>query len=89
MPSPLPDMNPLIEQLEQPELWSEFHSRMIVAIADALDDSLSRSYRVAVEKRVYDRARFELAIDYTQKLSPQLSSLEQKWVLELVNSQPN
>jgi hypothetical protein len=43
-------MNPY---LESPELWSEFHSRMIVAIADALDDLLSRDYRVAVEKRVY------------------------------------
>ncbi len=50
MPSPLPGMNPY---LESPELWSEFHSRMIVAIADALDDKLSRDYRVAVEKRVY------------------------------------
>jgi hypothetical protein len=50
MPSPLPGMNPF---LEVPELWSEFHSRMIVAIADALDESLSRDYRVAVEKRVY------------------------------------
>ena len=50
MPSPLPGMNPFVEQ---PELWSEFHSRMIVAIADSLDELLSRDYRVAVEKRVY------------------------------------
>lgn len=50
MPSPLPGMNPY---LEQPELWSEFHSRMIVAIADTLDELLSRNYRAAVEKRVY------------------------------------
>ncbi|GAB1539581.1 DUF4058 family protein [Scytonema sp. NUACC21] len=50
MPSPLPGMNPY---LENPEFWSEFHSRMIVAIADKLDDCLSRDYRVAVEKRVY------------------------------------
>jgi Protein of unknown function (DUF4058) len=50
MPSPLPGMNPY---LESPELWSEFHSRMIVAIADALDTTLSQDYRVAVEKRVY------------------------------------
>ena len=50
MPSPFPGMNPY---LENPELWSEFHSRMIVAIADALDECLSRDYRVAVEKRVY------------------------------------
>lgn len=50
MASPLPGMNPFIEQ---PQLWAEFHSRMIVAIADALDDLLSRTYRVAVETRVY------------------------------------
>jgi hypothetical protein len=50
MPSPLPGMNP---HLESPELWSEFHSRMIVAIADALDTTLSQNYRVAVEKRIY------------------------------------
>ena len=50
MPSPLPGMNPFIEQ---PELWSEFHSRMIVAIADSLDELLNRDYRVAVKKRVY------------------------------------
>jgi hypothetical protein len=41
MPSPLAGMNPY---LENPEFWSEFHSRMIVAIADALDDCLSRDY---------------------------------------------
>lgn len=50
MPSPFPGMNPY---LENSEIWSEFHSRMIVAVADALDDCLSRDYRVAVEKRVY------------------------------------
>jgi len=50
MASPFPGMNPY---LENPDLWSEFHSRMIVAIADALNDLLSRDYRVAVEKRVY------------------------------------
>lgn len=43
-------MNPF---LESNELWSEFHSRMIVAIADALSETLSQDYRVAVEKRVY------------------------------------
>jgi hypothetical protein len=43
-------MNPF---LESSELWSEFHSRMIVAIADALSETLSQDYRVAVEKRVY------------------------------------
>lgn len=37
MASPFPGMNPY---LEQAVLWSEFHSRLIVAIADALAPSL-------------------------------------------------
>ena len=50
MPSPFPGMNPY---LEHPELWSEVHSRLIVAIADDLADHLSNQYRVAIEKRTY------------------------------------
>jgi len=50
MPSPFPGMNPY---LENPELWSEVHSRLIVAIADAIAPQLRPKYRVAVEKRVY------------------------------------
>ncbi|GAA6617452.1 hypothetical protein NUACC26_032620 [Scytonema sp. NUACC26] len=33
MPSPFPGMNPY---LEDSEMWSEVHSRLIVAITDAL-----------------------------------------------------
>ncbi|NJO66186.1 MAG: DUF4058 family protein [Leptolyngbyaceae cyanobacterium RM1_405_57] len=50
MRSPFPGMNPY---LENPELWSEVHSRLIVAIADDLSDHLSEKYRVAIEKRTY------------------------------------
>lgn len=39
MPSPFPGMNPY---LENPELWSEVHSRLIVAIADDLSDRKER-----------------------------------------------
>jgi len=39
--------------LENPELWSEVHSRLIVAIADDLTDHLSEKFRVAIEKRNY------------------------------------
>ena len=39
--------------LEAPELWSEVHSRLIVAIADSLSERLSDAYRVAIEKRTY------------------------------------
>lgn len=50
MPSPFLGMDPY---LENPDLWSEVHSRLIVTISDALDDQLSDRYRVAIEKRVY------------------------------------
>jgi hypothetical protein len=39
--------------LEAPELWSEVHSRLIVALADDLSEQLSDEYRVAIEKRTY------------------------------------
>ena len=53
MSSPFPGMNPY---LEQPAIWQEFHSRLIVAIADELGPKLRPKYRVAVEKRVYEDA---------------------------------
>lgn len=50
MPSPFPGVDPY---LENPELWPEVHSRLIVAIADDLSEHLSQKYRVAIEKRIY------------------------------------
>lgn len=50
MASPFPGMDPY---LENPELWSAVHSRLIVAIADELVEHLNEHYRVEVEKRVY------------------------------------
>lgn len=50
MVSPFPGMDPY---LEQAVFWSEFHSRLIVAIADALAPSLLPKYYVAVETRTY------------------------------------
>jgi len=50
MSSPFPGMNPY---LENPEFWAEVHSRLIIAIADAIAPQLRPKYRVAVEKRVY------------------------------------
>ncbi|PSR17032.1 hypothetical protein C8255_14750 [filamentous cyanobacterium CCP3] len=41
MPSPFPGMDPYLEQIN---LWSEFHSRLIVAIADALAPELLPKY---------------------------------------------
>lgn len=50
MHSPFPGMDPY---LENPELWPEVHSRLIVGIADALNETLSQKYRIAIERRVY------------------------------------
>lgn len=50
MPSPFPGMDPY---LENPELWPEVHSRLIVAIADTLAPSLHPKYYAAIEKRTY------------------------------------
>jgi hypothetical protein len=50
MGSPFPGMNPY---LENPELWSSVHSRLMVAIADELVNHLSEKYRVEIEKRTY------------------------------------
>ena len=50
MSSPFPGMNPYLENLE---LWSEVHHRLITAIADAVEPQLSLEYRVAIEKRTY------------------------------------
>lgn len=45
-----PGMNPY---LENPSLWSEVHSWLIVELARYLNPSLIPKYRAAVEKRVY------------------------------------
>lgn len=50
-------MNPY---LEHPAIWQEFHSRLIVAIADELGPRLRPKYRAAVEKRIYEDASNDL-----------------------------
>ncbi|HIK46311.1 MAG TPA: DUF4058 family protein [Leptolyngbyaceae cyanobacterium M65_K2018_010] len=60
MASPFPGMDPY---LEQAIFWPEFHSRLIVAIADALAPRLLPKYYVAVEIRTYiDNANEELLV---------------------------
>lgn len=60
MASPFPGMDPY---LEQTIFWPEFHSRLIVAIADALAPSLLPQYYVAVETRTYlDSSNEELLV---------------------------
>jgi len=50
MPLTFPGMDPY---LEKPEFWSEVHSRLIVAIADAIAFPIRPKYQVAIEKRTY------------------------------------
>lgn len=50
MPSPFLGMDPY---LEQATFWSSFHSRLIVALADALAPQLRPRYYVEVETRTY------------------------------------
>jgi len=61
MPSPFPGMDPY---LEFPAFWSSFHTRLIVAIAEAIEPQLSPQYYVEVESRTYqtDESDEELLI---------------------------
>ncbi len=50
MLSPFPGMDPY---LEQPTFWPSFHSKFVVAMADAIESQLSAPYYVEVETRSY------------------------------------
>ncbi|MBI4769431.1 MAG: DUF4058 family protein [Chloroflexi bacterium] len=50
MPTPFPGMDPY---LEQPWLWPDVHTALIVAVRDYLAPQLRPRYRVAVDLRVY------------------------------------
>ncbi|RUT07066.1 hypothetical protein DSM106972_023270 [Dulcicalothrix desertica PCC 7102] len=59
MVSPFPGMNPY---LENSDLWPEVHSRLIVAISDAISPQVLPKYRVAIEKRVYQINEASLSV---------------------------
>ena len=50
MPSPFPGMNP---HLELPQIWSQVHTHLIVAIADYMNPILRPKSRMYMEQRVY------------------------------------
>ena len=50
MPTPFPGMDPY---LERAGVWEEVHTRLIVALADALGLQVRPKYRVGVEQRTY------------------------------------
>jgi Protein of unknown function (DUF4058) len=53
MRSPFPGMNPY---LEAPSLWPEVHHWLIIELARTLNQSITPTYRAAVEKRVYEES---------------------------------
>jgi Protein of unknown function (DUF4058) len=61
MSSPFPGMNPY---LENPELWSGVHSRLIISLADILSPQLHPKYFVAVEERIYEYTIFTAIFMY-------------------------
>ncbi|BAU15736.1 hypothetical protein LEP3755_63010 (plasmid) [Leptolyngbya sp. NIES-3755] len=74
MPSPFPGMNPYLEHLT---FWSEFHSRLIVEVSNALVPSLRPKYYVGVETRTYtDEGEEELLVGIPDALI--LPSVEQQ-----------
>lgn len=50
MPTPFPGMDPY---LEQPGIWAGVHTRLLVAMADALMPRLRPNYLVDIEQRTY------------------------------------
>jgi hypothetical protein len=50
MPSPFPGMDPY---LEYPAFWSSFHTRLMVAMAEAIEPQLGPTYYIEVEARTY------------------------------------
>lgn len=86
MPSLFPGMNPY---LEHPAFWSSFHTRLLVAIADAVAPQLRPKYYIEVETRTYqDRDGDEVLVgipdatvlkasssnSVTEKLEPETAS---------------
>ena len=49
MPSPFPGMDPY---LESPTHWSDFHSTLIHALREAINDRLPRNYAARIEEEV-------------------------------------
>jgi hypothetical protein len=50
MPSPFPGMNPY---LEQADVWPDFHTRFLTALADAIGRQVHPRYFTRIEEQVY------------------------------------
>lgn len=87
MVSPFPGMNPY---LENPELWSEVHHRLITAIAIGqkipkfllplqLGDREPLVDLQSLLLEVYEQAGFDLTIDYNLEPLPSLPQPDKVW----------
>ena len=56
MPSPFPEMNPF---LENPDVWSTFHTRMLSEMADRLSEQVRPDYLVHMEAHLWIHERIE------------------------------
>src|SRR5438045_1523724 len=50
MPSPFPGMNPY---LEQAEVWTDFHDRLVPVIANSLAEQVDPNYIVKLQDQLY------------------------------------
>ena len=76
MPSPFPGMDPFLESQE----WEDFHTTFNTILRERLGPSLEPDYLVRVERRVYQRARYDLSVKYDAPLDPPLNQDELRWV---------
>lgn len=93
MPSPLPGMDPYIEQSD---IWEDFHQSLAVEIRDQLpvvpvplnapDSDVALDLNKAVHA-IYDRAAYFMRIDYRKPPpEPPLSPDDARWVDELLQA---
>jgi hypothetical protein len=91
MPTPFPGMDPYLERRGQ---WEDVHTRLIVAIADALAPQVRPTYRGKVEPTLmlnqvlhdlYDRPNYDLAIDSSQLADPPLDEAAVEWAAQLIS----
>lgn len=65
--------------LESPDIWSDVHSTLINLFREQLNPQLVPHYLAA-----YERARYDLRIDYTKPTTPPLPETDAKWVESLL-----
>jgi hypothetical protein len=81
MPSPFPGMDPYIEQ---PEVWSDFHTNLVTEIQGQLNPVIHPKYAVAA---CYKRGGYDVIINYTRDVPPpKLSQEDELWVDQLLRT---